>query len=598
MAKRRALPDLTTRFKVDYSELTKGEKAAAKMHGEFQKGATKSTTHTLRFTESLTTMLGHIAKVPPVVDTAARSLESMSSQNVGKMQLLGGVAAASLGLIAEGAHISIDAYKELGEKVENYKRVTGSSAEESGRMVQTFIALGVSEESASNGMFKLSKAIETTPGKLAALGVAVARDAEGNVDLNRTLLNVADTYNRTLDPAQKNLILFTAFGRAGREMIPVLEQGSDSLKRLEEQAALTFTDADLQRLKQTQIQQNQVKQGWDAMWASIGQKLLPAQQSLYESINRGTYVQKRLNEAVDAGTLSYDEAFGMASNTSEISAKLTSQYIAEYDASLKVSKQLAEQTQNVKSLTEANDALVKTTDDLISADDKLYKINENIAAQSDKVKSAQLDLHDAEKLLSDDRKRYGANSEQAARDTIALHTAQRTLTDTIRQGGQDRRQQVIDQEAQTNATRDTNKENQAEISYYTAMLKHVGKGSPLYKKMEEWIALLKSTPTNVTTDIVGDFHTFGPAAGPTKHAALGAHLQAGEVAWTGERGIELFKADRPGTVIPNDKLGQALAGGGDTIYNITVPVQGTVVTPRELVVAIREGIRRIDREQS
>src|SRR5260370_25856249 len=84
------LPDVTFKVVFDYSDLTKAEKASAKAHGEFQKGAQASTTHTLRFTESLTSLMGHLGGMPPIASQAARSLESMGSTGVTGMNLLRG----------------------------------------------------------------------------------------------------------------------------------------------------------------------------------------------------------------------------------------------------------------------------------------------------------------------------------------------------------------------------------------------------------------------------------------------------------------------------------------------------------------------------
>lgn len=242
-------------------------------------------------------------------------------------------------------------------------------------------------------------------------------------------------------------------------------------------------------------------------------------------------------------------------------------------------------------------AVLKTNDDLIAADDKLYKITETIAGQNDKITSATWDVRDAERTLADDRKKYGPHSEQAIRDAIALRAAQRALTDTIRQGGADRRQQVIDQEAQTGAVRDTNAENSAEIGYYKEMLKHVGKGSLLYKKLLEWIALLQAVPANINTDIAANFHgSFGPAGGKTQHFAAGGRPPVGVPSWIGEKGRELWVPDVPGTIVPHAAASATSSAGGIT-WTGDVIVQGQVVTDRELVLAVREGIRRLDREQ-
>src|SRR5258708_97075 len=216
------LPNVTSKFAFDYSDLTKAEKASAKAHGQFATDAKASTTHTLRFDQSLTTLLDHFGGMPPIVNQAGRSIESMASTGVGGMQLLGGAGLGAVGPLAEIVNASTKAYQSIGDQVENYKRVVGGSAEESSRMVYTFDALGVSTETASAGMFKLSKALETSPAKLAALGIQATYDAKGNIDLSKTLFTVAAASNPTGDQAKKNPILFDAFGKTGKDMTPIL----------------------------------------------------------------------------------------------------------------------------------------------------------------------------------------------------------------------------------------------------------------------------------------------------------------------------------------------------------------------------------------
>lgn len=589
MAKERALPDLKTRIVVDDSQLKKAGGSTAKSLKATEDAAKKTSKATHGLAVEAEGVASKMGLVPNAAKGAAGSLENLSKSGVlsgGSLLALGGIATAAAGLLVVGGEKSLQMYQQLGDEVENYKRVVGSSAEESGRMVQTFVSLGVGADTATGGMFKLSKAIESTPKKLADLGIVIARTRTGTVDLANTLYNVADAYNATADQGKKNQILLVAFGKSGKDMIPILEQGSASLKKLEDQAALTFTDADLARLKQTQIQQAQVKQGWDAIWESIGQKLLPAQEQLYESINRGTYIEKRMNEEVAKGNLTYEQAFEHLGGMDEKTQALNDKFAAEYDASLQVSVVLAKQTQATKDAAAANDALVKSADDLISEEDKLYKITETIAGQADKVTQATWARGDAQKKLTDDTKAFGPHSRQALQDAIDLRSANQALTDVIRQGGVDRRQRVIDIEAQTGATRDVNKENAAEIKYYQDELKHVGKGSPLYKKLQEWIALLQTVPGNVSTDIIGNFRTFGPASGGkayTSHA-VGGRIAAGEVSWVGERGKELFVPDRQGTIVPHGQAASAAASKAPVTYSLTL-----VGTP---VVNDPDGVRR------
>lgn len=85
----------------------------------------------------------------------------------------------------------------------------------------------------------------------------------------------------------------------------------------------------------------------------------------------------------------------------------------------------------------------------------------------------------------------------------------------------------------------------------------------------------------------------GPASGgaPPGHKAGGGHVRAGETNWVGEQGMELFTPDVPGTITPNNRLGQGPLGGrgsGGTyidnrVFNLTVPA----LTPQQLVDALK-----------
>ncbi len=89
--------------------------------------------------------------------------------------------------------------------------------------------------------------------------------------------------------------------------------------------------------------------------------------------------------------------------------------------------------------------------------------------------------------------------------------------------------------------------------------------------------------------------------------AEGGRPPMGKVSVVGEKGPELFVPDQPGTIIPNDKMGSflapsyssmvgpgpnAVAGGGTTIV---INVQGSVISERELVDVVADGLARRQR---
>jgi hypothetical protein len=563
------LPDIGARIVVDDSQLKKVGPTASKTGDAIAAGIGKGKVSLTQFSTALSGVLGQagLGGMPIAALKSGEALEGMAGKGISGMTLLGGAALAGGAILTAVLGEGISKYEELAGQVENYKRVTGASAEESGRMVQTVIALGVSSDTATAGMFKLSKAIETAPKKLEALGIDIAKDAKGNVDLSKTLFNVADAYNATVDPAKKNLILFDAFGKSGKDMIPILEQGSAKLQQLEKDAKISFSEQDLQRAKDYGIELRQLNQDWQANLEVIGQEVVPAGLSLMESQKREMFVLDGMQKALHDGTLSHlDYAEGML-NMEGPAMRLKDSLYSQFDASNKAQ-------QGLDALSGSTQLLITNTDSLITSEDKLYKITESVAGQRDKVTSATWDVRDAEKTLADDRKKYGANSEQAIRDAIAMRAAQQALSDTIKQGGQDRRQQVIDQEALIGPNRDVNAENAAAIAYYTAEEKKVGKGSPLYKKLQEWIKLLEVVPSGAHTDITAEYQLVGPGGHIKAHAA-GGRPDVGVPSWIGEKGPELWVPDRPGTIVPAGAPAAAAAAAketGDT-YNTTVNAQ-------------------------
>jgi hypothetical protein len=608
-----ALPNVTSKFVVDYSDLTKAEKASASAHGQFQSGAKASTTHTLRFTESLTTMMGHIGGMPPLVDTAARSLESMQSnaaQGMSTLQVGVGAAVAGFGILAGVVAESEKKYLELAGSVENYKRVVGGTAEEDGKLVQVFGMVGVSTDTATAAMFKLSKAVETSPAKLEALGVVVSKDAQGNVDLTKTLFSVADAYNATSDQAKKNLIVFDAFGKSGKDMIPILEQGSAGLRALEESARLTFTENDLAQAKKYEIQMNQAKQGWDAFTESIGQKTTPILGALWESFNRGSYVSKRLQEDLDAGRISQEQYRDATYRQTEEGRKLNDVYVAQFDASTKIKGVLDAQTQATNEASAANDALWASTDKLVTQ--LINQDNAGTALLNAQLALKENDIHlreaqdaQAKSLIAVDTAQdtynktvtqYGRNSEQAQAAQLALTKAQDDYTlstDNVLKvqdanaanyvkvaDAARKNQEAID--LATTGQKDAKKEAEAWITTLDKEAQTLDPNSDLYKKLHAYIDELLAVPGTVSTTFQQTYTNSGsrPGGRGLQQFASGGSVAAGVPITVGEKGSEIFTPSTAGTVTPHGGTPPA-AGGGPTTLHITLD-QPIILDGREI----------------
>jgi hypothetical protein len=590
-----ALPDIRARVTLDDSQLSKGGVTAGKTGAAIEAGMAKGKVSLGQFSGALQGVMGAagLGGMPVAALKSGEALEGMSKTGISGMTLLGGAAIAGAGIMATVLGESISKYVALADQVENYKRVTGASAEESGRMVQTFQALGVGEDTATAGMFKLSKAIETAPKKLTDLGVVIAHTANGSVDLSKTLFSVADAYNATLDPAKRNLIVFDAFGKSGKDMIPILEQGSAQLRQMEDAAHITFSEEDLQRAKDYKIQLAELNQGWNSIWESLGQKVVPGLDDVMTRMDRSTYIGKELEKMLNAGTLSWGDfqkaTLGSTTAGNGIVVTLGNQY----DAGHKLKTGLDQQVQATNDATAADVALAAQTNLLIKDDDAQMKASDGLANAIDGIKEAQWKVTDAQAKYNADVKAYGANSRQAQQDLIDVNRALRDQKDALLAAGDAAQRKAAADATASGATDGATKGAQAYVLQLEREALTLKPGSSLRKWLDGYIDTLGRIPLHVTTKITADYQQ--TAKGP-KALAGGGRPDLGIPNIVGEKGPEIFVPDRPGTIIPHGQT-PAANGGGGTTYNVSVQVLGSVRTERELVGAIREGIRRADREQ-
>lgn len=132
---------------------------------------------------------------------------------------------------------------ELGAATDRLAEKTGISTEKLGGLEHAARLTDVSTQSLEKGLKKLaSSAVEAAGGNAAAnnqfkaLGISVT-DAHGKLlPLDSVLGKVADRFAATKDGPEKAAMAVKLFGRAGMDMIPILNQGSAGIAQLTEEA--------------------------------------------------------------------------------------------------------------------------------------------------------------------------------------------------------------------------------------------------------------------------------------------------------------------------------------------------------------------------
>jgi hypothetical protein len=591
----RPLPDFVFKVRVDRRDLAalRGE---AKNTGAVLKGGmdtgTKAATSLEKRLGTLGGALTHLGPAGRLVGDRLNEISGTATAVGSSMGLAGGIAVGALAAIAGGALYASHTYQELDARIDNFQDVTNSSAEEASRLVHVSDVLGVSSDTLAGSMFRLSRAVGSTPEAFDKLGISINRDSEGNVNLVETLLNVADAYDAAGNATDKTRILFTAFGRGGAEMIDVVEQGSARLRQLAEDTKLVLTEEDIVRAREYAIAQQEVKTGWDEMWASIGQKVLPIQRQLFDSINRGTYVTDQLNKARREGLITDEDLIANEGLGSQKVQDLTAQYVKQYDKQLAATHTTNELSAAIKRQRDEIDKLITSTDkelglltDMENASLNARRANNELAVSHDKV-------HDALKNLQATIKASGANS---AAGRAALHDYRAALLDqeaAYFAAAEAARALAKANHATVSDQRDAKNEVDATIAKFEAEAKTLAPGSALLKHLREYIAELKRIPIEVGTTVSTSYVKVGAGHGKVAYAS-GGDPPTGRDVVVGEYGPEIARFYSPAHIYPN---GQAPPAGGGVTWTGDLVVQGQVVSERNLILAVREGIRKIDRE--
>ena len=166
------------------------------------------------------------ASMKSKMGAAAQSIGQNIQQNIGLYSV------AAVGALAAAGASAVKEYTNLADKVRDFSRASGASAETSSRLTAIFDDLEISQGSAETAFFRLNRGIAEGTANLEQYGAQVVRSKDGNLDVYRTLLSISDAYKNTEDSGQRAALVQEAFGRGGKDLIPILEQGRDRLREM------------------------------------------------------------------------------------------------------------------------------------------------------------------------------------------------------------------------------------------------------------------------------------------------------------------------------------------------------------------------------
>ncbi len=130
---------------------------------------------------------------------------------------------------------------EYGDQIEHAAKKTGISIDAIQGLKYAAEQSDVSFEQLQQGLFRLSRAMASAgqgnkqvAGAFEAVGLSAS--SLKNLRLEDVLLRVSDAFSKSQDGAAKTAIAMQLFGRAGAELIPFLDQGSQNIGALTQKA--------------------------------------------------------------------------------------------------------------------------------------------------------------------------------------------------------------------------------------------------------------------------------------------------------------------------------------------------------------------------
>lgn len=214
--------------------------------------------------------------------------KNVATAGVGLGVGLGG-AAVGFAVIGEAFQVideGVTKLKNLVAETKKLERETGMSTETSSAWIGVATRFGLSSQQLSLSLGLLSKKIVATEGGTKAANKQLAIFAQAGVgrsilasrDMDRILIAVANRFKAMPDGVNKTDLALKLFGRSGKNLIPVLNQGGSRLAALKrEMAALGLTINGNTKARVTELTKAQrvLKQVWDGIQIQLATRVIP-----------------------------------------------------------------------------------------------------------------------------------------------------------------------------------------------------------------------------------------------------------------------------------------------------------------------------------
>ena len=337
-------------------------------------------------------------------------IQSNATGELLKAGVVAGATAAGYAMLRFGKE-SVAATVQFTDGIRNIQRATGLTAESSSRLNSVLDDFGISADKGSASLAKLARNVYENGSALDQYGVKVSQNADGSVNMEKTLVSISNAYKGLNDPAARAALVVDAFGKSGRDLIPILEGGGKALREMfaEVPDAQIFSQEDLDNAMAYKLAADNLKDSFDEIKYTVGNELIPALTDLFNTLatvsrglqNAETYLDRFKIGSKSAFDIFKGSALNAINPLNPLMDALGSLGQGEEDAANSANKLKTKQEEMAAEMYAAQQAAQAQNDELQRNIDLIYKrIDADLG-----VEGAQINLSKAitetDKVLSD-----------------------------------------------------------------------------------------------------------------------------------------------------------------------------------------------------
>lgn len=227
-------------------------------------------------------------------DSKASKLAKSLGNGIKTAAKFGAGLAAGAGIAVAGMTKLASSSAEAMDEIDKGSQKMGISAKAYQEWNHVMELSGMEISTMKTGMRTLQQAMsgvneegEDTTAEFEALGISV-RDADGNMRSTEDVMNETIAALASMeDGAERTALATKLFGRAGTEMAPLLNAGTDSIEAMKQEAhdlGLVFSDDTVKAGAKLNDTMTNVKKSFEALKVNLGNALMPVVQQFAEAL--------------------------------------------------------------------------------------------------------------------------------------------------------------------------------------------------------------------------------------------------------------------------------------------------------------------------